>query len=234
MKILAIESSTRLGGVAVIVDGVVVAEESTLLQKSHSENISPFIDQCLKKVELSLRDIDAFAVGQGPGSFTGIRVAANAGKTFSYVLNKPLITLDSLILLAEQARGSKIPVLSIINAYKNMVYFGLFDMSGDEPVYLKGPEAIPVRDLKKHVSNEVIVIGDGWDAYLPYFSDDFKRISVRNPEFIDFPSAKTLGLMAGKRILKGQVSDWNSFRPLYIRASEAEETKKGILITPLT
>lgn len=86
MKILAMETSTLVGGVAVVIDGKVAAEESSLRQKSHSENISPFVDHCLSKAGLKLEDIDVFAVGQGPGSFTGIRIAANAEKLSLTVL----------------------------------------------------------------------------------------------------------------------------------------------------
>lgn len=233
MKILAMETSTLLGGVAVIVDGQIVVEESSLRQKSHSENINPFIERCLQKAGLRLEDIDLFAVGQGPGSFTGIRVAANAGKTYSYCFNKPLVTVDSLMLLAQQAKKQPMPVLSIINAYKNMVYLGLFDVSGEEPVYLKGPEAVPVRDLKNIIHQDCIVVGDGWEAFHEYFPEELTAKLHRNPEFPDHPLATTLGLMAESRGKKKQTLDWKSFVPLYIRASEAEETKKGVLITPL-
>ncbi|UXR65845.1 tRNA (adenosine(37)-N6)-threonylcarbamoyltransferase complex dimerization subunit type 1 TsaB [Bdellovibrio bacteriovorus] len=233
MKILAMETSTAVGGVAVIVDGKVIAEETTLRQKTHSEIISPFTESCLTEAGLRLEDIDAFAVGQGPGSFTGIRVAANAGKTFAYSFNKPMVTIDSLVLLAERARGSDKPVLSIINAYKNMVYLGLFDMSGPEPRYLKGPAAIPVRELSQHINQEVLVVGDGWEAYNEYFPETLRSLMHRSSELPDYPLASTLGLMAEKRVQSGQTLDWKSFIPLYIRASEAEETKKGILITPL-
>lgn len=234
MKILAMETSTAVGGVAIIVDGKIVAEETTLRQKTHSEIISPFTEHCLQKAGLKLEDIDVFAVGQGPGSFTGIRVAANAGKTFAYSFNKPLVTLDSLVLLAERARGvSDRPILAIINAYKNMVYTGLFDMSGDEPKYLLGPAAIPVRELPQHISQDVLVVGDGWEAYHEYFPEELSRRMHRDASLPDFPLATTLGLMAEKRALNGKTLDWKSFVPLYIRASEAEETKKGILISPL-
>lgn len=233
MKILALETSTQVGGVAVVIDGKVVAEEISLRQKSHSEIISPFVDSCLKKSNLKLEDIDAFAVGQGPGSFTGIRVAANAGKTFSYSFNKPLVTIDSLMLLAEQARGSSFPILAIINAYKNMVYLGLFDMSSGEPTYIKGPAAVPVRELSQYIDCDVTVVGDGWDAYHEYFPAELAAKMHRDLDLLDHPHAKTLGLLAEKRALKGQTLSWQSFVPLYIRASEAEETKRGILISPL-
>ncbi|WP_413612816.1 tRNA (adenosine(37)-N6)-threonylcarbamoyltransferase complex dimerization subunit type 1 TsaB [Bdellovibrio sp. HCB-110] len=233
MKILAMETSTLVGGVAVVIDGKVVAEENSLRQKSHSENISPFVDHCLLKAGIKLEDIDVFAVGQGPGSFTGIRIAANAGKTFAYSFTKPMVTIDSLVLLAYQARASQKPVLAMINAYKNMVYLGLFDMTGDEPRYIKGPDAIPVRELKNHIHQDCVVVGDGWDAYHEYFPAELSEKLSRDSALPDHPLASTLAIMAEQRALKGQTLDWKSFIPLYIRASEAEETKKGILISPL-
>lgn len=233
MKILAMETSTLVGGVAVVIDGKVAAEESSLRQKSHSENISPFVDHCLSKAGLKLEDIDVFAVGQGPGSFTGIRIAANAGKTFAYSFNKPMVTIDSLMLLAYQAKASGKNVAAMINAYKNMVYLGVFDVSGEEPRYIKGPEAVPVRDLKDHIGRECVVVGDGWEAYHEYFPEELQRKLQRDASLPDYPHATTLGIMAEKRALNGQTLDWKSFLPLYIRASEAEETKKGILISPL-
>ncbi len=230
MKILAMETSTLIGSVALIIDGQVVAEAASERQKSHSENISVFIDSCLQKAKLQLSDIDVFAVGQGPGSFTGIRVAGNAGKTFAYSFNKPLVTIDSLTLLATPALHKGSSVLAIINAYKNMVYTGLFDGNG---TLVKGLAAIPVRELSQHIDRKALVLGDGWDAFHEYFPAELSEKLHRASEFSDYPHARTLGLLAHERAKKGLTLDWNSFTPLYIRASEAEENKKGILISPL-
>ncbi|MBC7371505.1 MAG: tRNA (adenosine(37)-N6)-threonylcarbamoyltransferase complex dimerization subunit type 1 TsaB [Bdellovibrionaceae bacterium] len=234
MIVLAMDTSTLLGGVAVIKDGQVLSVESSLRQKSHTEIISPFVESCLASAGFKLSDIDIFAVGQGPGSFTGIRVAANAGKSFAYAYGKPMVTIDSLVLLASAVHESKLPVLSIINAYKNMVYLGLFDLvEGQEPRYRHGPIAIPVRELSTLIKEKVLVVGDGFDTYREYLSEDFKKFLVRDSEYSDYPTAETLGLLAERRALAHQTIEWNSFIPLYIRASEAEESKRGIIISPL-
>ncbi len=233
MIILAMETSTQLGGVALIKNGQVIAAECSLRQKSHSEVLNKFVQNCLEKTNLKLTDIDAFAVGQGPGSFTGIRVAASAGKSFSYVYNKPLVAIDSLVLLAASVE-SKLPVLSIINAYKNMVYFGLFDLTkGSEPVYLQGPIAVPVQKLEALITQDVLVVGDGFETYHEYLSDNLKRYLHRDDQFSNYPQAEALGLLAEKRIQENKTIEWNSFVPLYIRASEAEENRRGIIISPL-
>jgi tRNA threonylcarbamoyladenosine biosynthesis protein TsaB len=241
MTLLALETSTQLGGVAVIQDGQVLASESSLRQKGHSEILHPFIETCLAKSGLKLTDIDVFAVGQGPGSFTGIRVAANAGKAFAYAYQKPLVTIDSLMLMASAVKqktlpvvlNKTLPVVAMINAYKNMVYFGMFDMSGDEPVYLKGPLAIPVLHLKSVIDRDVLVVGDGYETYKEFFADEIKPWLHREDQYLDHPQAETLGLVAEKRARNHQTIEWNSFLPLYIRASEAEENKRGIVISPL-
>ncbi|MFS4458819.1 tRNA (adenosine(37)-N6)-threonylcarbamoyltransferase complex dimerization subunit type 1 TsaB [Bdellovibrio sp. HCB2-146] len=230
MKVLAMETSTLLGSVALVIDGKLVAEEISFRQKSHTEIINVFVDNCLQKAGLTLSDIDVFAIGQGPGSFTGIRVAANAGKTYAYSFEKPLVAVDTLTLLATPALKLGKPVLAIINAYKNMVYSALFDESGK---MVKGPEAVPVRHLSAFVDRDVVVVGDGWEAFHEYFPAELSAKMTRNSSLEDSPHASTLAMLAYERAKQGQTLDWKSFVPLYIRASEAEETKKGILITPL-
>jgi tRNA threonylcarbamoyladenosine biosynthesis protein TsaB len=233
MKILALETSTLLGGAAIIIDGKIVAEESSMRDRSHSEVLNGFVDDCLKKSNLQLSDIDVFATGQGPGSFTGIRVAANAAKSYAYSFQKPMVTVDTLSLLAKQAGPRPQPILTIINAYKNMVYWGLFTGKTDEPEFITGPRVVPVRELSALITSEVLVIGDGYLDYENYFAEGLRANMIRDSKIPDFPSAGTLGLMAEMRANKKQTLDWNSFTPLYIRASEAEEKKQGILIQPL-
>lgn len=233
MKILALETSTLLGGAAIVIDGHVVAEESSFRDRSHSESLNEFVEGVLKKSGLQLTDIDVFATGQGPGSFTGIRVAANAAKTYAYSFNKPMVTVDTLTSLAHQAGPRPHKVLSIVNAYKNMVYFGLFDNSSGEPICVKGPTVVSVRDLKDMVSEDVLVVGDGYSDYAEYFPAELKSKMLRDQAIPDFPSAGTLGKIAEAQAKLNKTLDWNSFTPLYIRASEAEEKKQGILIKPL-
>lgn len=233
MKILALETSTLLGSAAVVIDGRLVAEESSFRDRSHSESLNEFVEGVLKKSHLQLSDIDVFATGQGPGSFTGIRVAANAAKTYAYSFQKPMVAVDTLTSLAYQAGPRSQKILAIVNAYKNMVYFGLFDSSSGSPIYVKGPTVVPVLDLKNLVSEAVLAVGDGFQDYAAYFPDDLKTKMLRDPAVPDFPSAGTLGKIAEERVKLNKTLDWNSFTPLYIRASEAEERKQGILIKPL-
>ena len=230
--ILALETSTQIGSVAFVEKGRVLWETSSTRQKSHSETINVFIQDGLKNLGRSMNDISCVAIGQGPGSFTGIRVAGNVGKTLSYSLQIPFVTVDSLTILAAQVQDKSLPVLSIINAYKNMVYYGFFDVqSSESPQALSGPHVVPVKNIQEILKfGPFHVCGDGFETYKPYFEKSFLDLARRESSPQDFPLASTLGLLAEK---KTATLDWKSYLPLYIRASEAEETQKGIVFIPL-
>jgi tRNA threonylcarbamoyladenosine biosynthesis protein TsaB len=233
MNILALESSTMLGSAAVICDGKVLSEISSLRQRSHSEILNLFVDECLTKAHLKLQDIDVFAAGQGPGSFTGIRVAANIIKTFSYSFNKPLVSIDSLANIAWQYGALDRPLMPMINAYKNMVYTAIYKFTAEGPEEILKPCAIPVRELKNYLKIPVYAVGDGWLDYHEYFSPELTALIERPAKIFEYPTATALGLCSEKIVRQGKAFEWNSFAPLYIRASEAEECKNGIFISPL-
>src|SRR6185312_4670449 len=209
MKVLALETSSTMGSAALSIDGKVLAFETSMSQRAHSEFINPAIDRCLQKANLKLKDIDIFAASLGPGSFTGIRVAANIAKSFCYTFQKPMVAIDSLTLMAIQARkttGWTGPILSILNAYKNLLYTGLFssvESASDEAfVFQTGPAAISIQDIEKHVlslNSQVLCVGEGYLAYEALWSKNFRQKIRRESAVLDFPSAETLAVEASRR-----------------------------------
>lgn len=235
MRVLALETSTACGSVAIAEDIKVLSLRSSMRQRSHSESINPFVQECLIETKFSLDTFDIFAVGLGPGSFTGIRVAANIGKTFSYNYNKPLVAVSSLKLLAIQALNSQQmtsarTILCIINAYKNMCYTAIYQVKNEQTlnsnslVEIVAPTVMTIPQLEAAISAETLVVGDGYSSYLNTFSKDLILKLKRDPDLSDFPLASTLALEAVKMAEQKQYMQWHEFVPLYIRASEAEET----------
>lgn len=223
MRILALETSTKRGGAALWQDGKLLAEHVTDRQRSHSELLHQFVESCLQECQLQLSDIDVFATSRGPGSFTGIRVAGNAAKTYSYLLNKPLVALDSLTILAgETPLDQSRPVLALLNAFKNMVYFGIYENSIDGPRCLHAPQASTVKELLPLIDRPMLVIGEGY----PLFEDQFKPVKSKLTFLSDlshYPRPSTLARLAEIEANNGRVLTWKDYVPLYLRASEAEE-----------
>lgn len=242
MKILALETSTGHGSVALLENDDVKFQMSSQEQKRHSEIVHSFIEQGLDHLKWKVSDIDLFATTIGPGSFTGIRVSINSTKSFSFVFNKPLIGVDSLLNLAHVNIGvltstkETSSITCMINAYKNMVYLGQYQYNDGKISVVTEPTVVRVQDLGTVIKNRTLVVGDGFLVYEPHLSDQIKPLSLRPMGICDYPTAETTARLA-KQIWTEKRSnstfEWNLISPLYLRASEAEENKKGIKYTPL-
>lgn len=231
--ILAFESSTKLGSVAIIKNGICTHYKESDVQKSHSENLNQFAFELLNEAKLELHDIDCFAAGIGPGSFTGIRVSVNAIKTFGYAYLKPVIGIDSLMCLALQNSVENKNTLCLINAYKNMSYFGIYQYQGLETQVLKDPSVILMKDIESLLSSDFLCVGDGYHTYKSFLPERILKKLLRPDSSSDYPNARSVGLLAEKSYKNNLTLDWKSLNPLYIRSSEAEETSQGIVWSPL-
>lgn len=238
MIVLACETSTLLGSVAVVENGLVLAAEESMRQGSHSDVLNTFIEITLQKSGKKLTDIDLFVSSVGPGSFTGIRVSVNTVKTLAFCHNKPVLGLSSLQVLAEQARllilENKLEntsIVSMINAYKNMCYVATYEAQKTGLIELKKPEVVRVQNLAGYIDKKSVISGDGFSTYQEFFPQELKDRCVRIENLSDEPHAKTLGVLASQ---KGHTTqNWNELLPLYLRASEAEENLQGIKYQPL-
>lgn len=232
MIVLACETSTLLGSVAVLEDGRVLASEESMRQGSHSDVLNVFIQNALQKSHKTLKDVDLFVSSVGPGSFTGIRISVNTIKTLAFCHNKPVLGLSSLQVLAEQARLAVLDnklqntsIVSMINAHKNMCYVASYRADNSGLVELKKPEVVRVQNLNAYVTEKSLVCGDAYNTYHEFFPQELKEKCVRMEELSDEPHAKTLGQLAFQN---QTAQNWNELLPLYLRASEAEENLQGI------
>jgi tRNA threonylcarbamoyladenosine biosynthesis protein TsaB len=233
MIVLACETSTLLGSVALVENGLVLASEESMRQGSHSDVLNTFIEKTLQKAEKKLSDIDLFVSSIGPGSFTGIRISVNTIKTLAFCHNKPVLGLSSLQVLAEQAKQQILSkklentsIISMINAYKNMCYVATYEVQKSGLIELKKPEVVRVQNLSNYIDKKSVVCGDGYSSYQEFFPQELKDKCVRIENLSDEPHAKTLGVLASQKALATQ--SWNELLPLYLRASEAEENLQGI------
>jgi tRNA threonylcarbamoyladenosine biosynthesis protein TsaB len=203
---------------------------------SHTDTINGMIADCLYEAGLHLKDIEVFCSGLGPGSFTGIRISLNTVKTFAYIHQKPAGGLDSLFMMADQAKQKFEFITPMINAFKNMVYIAEYQSASNQLIVVKPPQVVRVQDLKYFLNPASLVLGDGYTTYEAYFKANIPFELRRSIECTDFPHADTMCHFFGQKSqsdLSDEKYHWSNLTPIYLRASEAEENLNGIKFIPL-
>ncbi len=135
MKILAIDAATEACSVALLQDGE-VRERYEVIGRGHAGRLLPMVDELLQEAQLSTADLDAIAFGRGPGSFTGLRIAAGIAQGLAAGTQRPVLPVSNLAAVAAgAARSAQVDrVLVCMDARMGQVYWAAFDCSGPQPV----------------------------------------------------------------------------------------------------
>ena len=225
MIILSIDSSTPVAGIAVS-DGMQLLGEITLNTKNtHSEKLMPLVKHLLDELALSVNDLDAIAVMQGPGSFTGLRIGMATAKGLAQGAGKKLIAVPTLDCLAQNLLHYPGIICPIMNAQKKQVYTAIYRSGRDKLERLSDYQAIAVEQLAaqlKELKEDIWFVGDGVAA----FADMFQELLGDACRFADghniLPRAGALAMLAAERASEERFDDLYQAELIYIRKSEAE------------
>ena len=163
MKILSIEASGQVAGCALVTDGVLTGEYSINFKKTHSQTLVPMLENLRHMTELDLKTLDAVALTEGPGSFTGLRIGAATAKGIGLALDLPLIPVPTVDSLAFNLFGTDALVCPLMDARRSQVYTGIYEEK-TEPACLLPACAVPVSEVVSRLNSlgrEVIFLGDG-------------------------------------------------------------------------
>lgn len=223
MWTLAAETSTSTGSVALFKDAALVSEIKWDKENTHSERISLEAERLLQNQKLQPSDVDRYAVGCGPGSFTGIRVAINFIRTLAFTFEKPVVALDSLTLLAAPALAKGLEIFVMQSAFRNFVYCSRLKIGPQGVEKLLPPTALTIDELSTTLTKPTLILGRGYDLFAAQLPEAVKKNILRDPQFSDIPLASHFGFAGLLDPRPDQHLRWNATIPLYIRASEAEE-----------
>lgn len=222
MKILAVDTSSKICAVAILEDNKVIDEIKLDNGKTHSENLMPIIKEILDKNNLTLKDMNLIAVSVGPGSFTGIRIGIATIKPMAEVYNLPVASVTSLETLARNIENKEkdFTIISVIDARNNQVYAGFFDTEYN----LKEDEIAEDIDevLKKAGKySKIIFVGDGAIIHKEKIEENLKD---RNIIFTkeNNQSAINTGKIGYKKFLEKNLKNADTILPIYLRKSQAE------------
>lgn len=220
MKILAFDTSNKPLSVAVVEDGKVLAHMESTEKKTHSVTLLPDIQSSLANANLSINDIDRIAVADGPGSYTGVRIAVTVAKTLAFTLNKPLVGISSLQLLAANGGDDKLCV-PLMDARNDNAYSGVYLNKQGEVVNIVEDQHITMTKLlallQKYDEDKLEFI-NATQRLADLIREKYPDAEIMSEED-SLPDATKLAKLAE---IAEPVKDINSFVPTYLRLTQAE------------
>lgn len=228
MKILAVETSTMLGGVAVMDEsGGLILESRLNVKIAHSERLMTEIDHALKQAGMKISEIDVFGIAIGPGSFTGLRIGLSTVKGFSYATGKPIVSVPTLEAFAWNFPYSPYPVCTMFDARKKEVYAAVFRWRDGGFEKIVNERSVKPSDLLKALEGPVIFAGEGALLYRQAIIEIVGGNALFPPPQCMVPSPSNVAYLGLKKAMGGDFSEPVSLVPFYIRKSEAELKKNN-------
>ncbi|HPU79064.1 tRNA (adenosine(37)-N6)-threonylcarbamoyltransferase complex dimerization subunit type 1 TsaB [Accumulibacter sp.] len=208
MNLLAIETSTDLGSIAIWRDGELLRRDCPA-GRSHSETLLPLILSTLHEAGLGFSDLGGIAFAAGPGSFTGLRVACGVAQGLAFAHALPIIPVGTLEAMALASGGEKVIIL--LDARMGEVYHGRFaDSVPLGEVAVCPPSALPLPD-----SGDWLACGNGLAAYPVLRQRLSGCVSGWHPELM--PDAGAVARLAAPRLARGVSIDAAAAAPIYVR-----------------
>ena len=178
---------------------------------SHAERLHVFIEEIIREAGITFQDLNAIAVSQGPGSYTGLRIGVSAAKGLCYALDIPLIAIDTFQTLARQVKQTDGCIVPMIDARRMEVYSAIFDANYEQ---------------KRAIQAEVITENSFADSKETlYFIGDCNEkcktvLSAPNFVFLEgiqYPSAKEMSALSFEKYQKSDTVDVAYFEPFYLK-----------------
>ena len=224
MLILAFESSARAASVALLRDGSLVSQYSQCSGLTHSRTLLPMAEDMLKNAELSIRDVDCFAVAHGPGSFTGIRIGVSTVKGLAWAADRPCVGVSTLEAMAWHGLAAGGVICPVMDARRHQVYNALFAIRDGKPVRLCEDRPIALEELApqvKELGAPVFLVGDGAELTAKNFESEGIPFRMA-PENLRWQSAWGVAMAALDKT-PGTADD---LLPVYLRLSQAERERQ--------
>lgn len=219
--ILNLETATKNCSVSISQDGkTILCKEMAEAGYSHAEKLHVFIEESLKESKLSFNDLSAIAVSQGPGSYTGLRIGVSAAKGLGFALNLPLISVDTLQVLASQLSITEGVVIPMIDARRMEVYSAIFTSKFDK-----------IREVQAEILTENSFEGISETIHFVGDCAEKAKTVLTNANFIFheeiiYPSANEMGVLSYQKFQQNEFEDVAYFEPYYLKDFMVTVAKK--------
>lgn len=218
MKLLAFDTATEACSAALLI-GDSVIERFEVVPRAHARLLLPMLDSLLAEAGLRLADLDALAFGRGPGSFTGVRIAASVAQGIGFGADLPVLPVSTLTALARAALQATAAthVLAAIDARMEEIYWAAYarDVNG-EPLCLGDEQVSAAHDTRVPAGGDWYGIGSGWAAYGPLLHAHFGH-SLIGCDPAALPRAAQIAQLAARDFAAGNAVKADQALPVYLR-----------------
>jgi tRNA threonylcarbamoyladenosine biosynthesis protein TsaB len=221
-RALAVETSGRIGSVALVRDGELLAEEPFEHGLQHAAMIVATIDRLCRAQQWGPRDLDELYVSAGPGSFTGLRIGITLAKTMALATGVNLVAVPTLRVLAENAPAETRHLVLVLDAKREQIFTARFERAGETWIEREPPHLDSLAAIIERAPRPVYLLGEG----LPHHE---KFIPAHDPKIIRTPPetwrarAAAVAKIGEELARKGMFADPERLTPIYVRIPEAEE-----------
>jgi tRNA threonylcarbamoyladenosine biosynthesis protein TsaB len=221
VNLLAVETSTELCSVAFWRDGAVIDEEA-VAENRHSELLVPMIRRVLDRAGLHAARMDAYAFGQGPGSFTGIRIACGIVQGLAFAAGRPVVPVPSLLALAHQSEAAS--VVAAVDARMGEAYLAAYRRNGEEWDEVLAPRLLDEAGVPHLEGGPWTAIGSGFDRHA-WLREALRPVLAAHVEGA-MPRAASVARVAALRFARGGGLAAEDAAPLYLRDKVALTTQE--------
>ena len=224
MLILAFESSARAASVALLRDGSLLSQYSQCSALTHSRTLLPMAEDMLRNAELTIGDVDLFAVAHGPGSFTGVRIGVSTVKGLAWAADKPCVGVSTLEAMAWHGLAAGGVICPVMDARRSQVYNALFEIRDERPVRLCEDRPIALEELApqlRELDGPVFLVGDGAAITAAFLEKEGIPFRLA-PENLRWQSAWGVAMAAAGK----EPGTADSLLPVYLRLSQAERERQ--------
>lgn len=221
MRIFAVDTSSGVASAAIVEDNKLICECVLNNKLTHSQTLMPMIDEVFRKSDLTPADIDVFAVSNGPGSFTGLRIGVTTIKGLAHAVNKPVIGVNTLEALSYNLPFCPYIIAPIMDARREQVYNAFYKWDEGQLKEITAPRAIGLEACMKELiekDEKVVFLGDG----VTVFRDKIKKVLGKKAVFAPQLACTQRAACVAEAAKNKKSINYSELAPIYLRKSQAE------------
>lgn len=223
MKILGLDTSTDICGIALTEDKTLITEFRSNIKRAHAEKIIHAIDRVLNDVNIKPDEIDGIAISIGPGSFTGLRIGLAAVKGLALATNLPVVSVPSLDALVLQAYFYPDQICPLIKAQADEAYTALYHFEKGQLVCNTDYQLITLNSLHDFIRQKTLIINVGMKNLPHFITRELKNLVEMAPPEYSMTSGYYIAMQGFEKFLRQETEDIDKLEPFYLKDFKAKK-----------